>query len=549
MDGFPFFGGGGQSVPPPADGTTIDLGGYDTLLGRTYAEIGSHARSMHKCQGMSQLVALPGHASARYRLVETTIPGQTEHAETSMFEGVDTSIEGLRRFVAGPPPPGLDRALSEIADAARRGREAFERGDNTATRSRVVAGLESVRRLRGRLLSFGLDEGAAWEIDFRLAQKERQFERAVVLAHSLRIEALADDGIVTPGQALTVSALVANRGSVDVAVRGVRLSGFEGLVEPCLEETLAPAGVYRCSSELQVPNDTAPTGIHWTHVPSLARYAYEPDVPFGVPFRPTPFTATFELEFESIAVSVERPISYRDGDDLFAGEKQTTLNVVPRLSVDVSPGIAIIPRRAGGSHVVCVTVSNAWSGPGEGVVGLVLPIGWTADPMTQVVRFSREDERRTVRFTVLPGGARVGEHSIAAFAQMSGARYDSGYQVVEYPHIGRRHLSRRAQSTVKVIDVSLPDNLVVGYVEGVGDAVPPAIVQLGASVELIDADALAWGDLTRFDVIVTGVRVRTSRGPARQQRSAARVCARRWDPHRSVQQVRIQRGTVRTVRR
>ena len=506
MDGFPFFGGGGQPVPPPADGTTIDLGGYDTLLGRTYAEIGSHARSMHKCQGMSQLVALPGHASARYRLVETTIPGQTEHAETSMFEGVDTSIEGLRRFVAGPPPPGLDKALGEIAYAARRGREAFERGDNTATRSRVVAGLESVRRLRGRLLSFGLDEGAAWEIDFRLAQKERQFERAVVLAHSLRIEALADDGIVTPGQALTVSALVANRGSVDVAVRGVRLSGFEGLVEPCLEETLAPAGVYRCSSELQVPNDTAPTGIHWTHVPGLARYAYEPDVPFGVPFRPTPFTATFELEFESIAVSVERPISYRDGDDLFAGEKQTTLNVVPRLSVDVSPGIAIIPRRAGGSHVVRVTVSNAWSGPGEGMVGLVLPTGWTADPMTQVVRFSREDERRTVRFTVLPGGARVGEHSIAAFAQMPGARYDSGYQVVEYPHIGRRHLSRRAQSTVKVIDVSLPDNLVVGYVEGVGDAVPPAIVQLGASVELIDADALAWGDLTRFDVIVTGVR-------------------------------------------
>ena len=33
---------------------------YDPLLGRTYAEIGSEARAMHKCQGFGQLLALPG---------------------------------------------------------------------------------------------------------------------------------------------------------------------------------------------------------------------------------------------------------------------------------------------------------------------------------------------------------------------------------------------------------------------------------------------------------------------------------------------------------
>ena len=34
----------------------------------------------------------------------------------------------------------------------------------------------------------------------------------------------------------------------------------------------------------------------------------------------------------------------------------------------------------------------------------------------------------------------------------------------------------------------------------------PAIEQLGARLEFIDADDLAWGDLSRFDVIATGVR-------------------------------------------
>ena len=41
---------------------------------------------------------------------------------------------------------------------------------------------------------------------------------------------------------------------------------------------------------------------------------------------------------------------------------------------------------------------------------------------------------------------------------------------------------------------------------GVGDQVPPAIEQLGARVTLIDADDLAFGNLSRFDAIVTGVR-------------------------------------------
>src|SRR6187549_1800683 len=48
--------------PPPRtpDMVVVDLSGFDPLLGRTYAELGLEARSMHKCQGTSQLLLLPG---------------------------------------------------------------------------------------------------------------------------------------------------------------------------------------------------------------------------------------------------------------------------------------------------------------------------------------------------------------------------------------------------------------------------------------------------------------------------------------------------------
>src|SRR5204862_533316 len=62
-------------------------------------------------------------------------------------------------------------------------------------------------------------------------------------------------------------------------------------------------------------------------------------------------------------------------------------------------------------------------------------------------------------------------------------------------------------------------NLLVGYIMGVGDQVPPAIEQLGAKVEMIGPDELAWGNLSRFDTIVTGVRAYERRTDLRANNS------------------------------
>src|SRR5206468_1211011 len=65
-------------------------------------------------------------------------------------------------------------------------------------------------------------------IDFRLRQKEREFQQAVTIASGLKIEALADDGVVVPGQPVKVNVIVANRGGADVAIKQVTFEGFSG---------------------------------------------------------------------------------------------------------------------------------------------------------------------------------------------------------------------------------------------------------------------------------------------------------------------------------
>ena len=74
-------------------------------------------------------------------------------------------------------------------------------------------------------------------------------------------------------------------------------------------------------------------------------------------------------------------------------------------------------------------------------------------------------------------------------------------------------------SLLKVIDVKTAPNLSVGYIMGVGDQVPPAIEQLGAKVELVTAEDLAWGNLSRFDTIITGVRAYERRNDLRANNS------------------------------
>jgi hypothetical protein len=136
------------------------------------------------------------------------------------------------------------------------------------------------------------------------------------------------------------------------------------------------------------------------------------------------------------------------------------------------------------------------------------------------VKFSRSDESQTVRFSVKPSSSvHAGEFHVKAIVSAGGQSYTRGFEVIEYPHIKRYHVYDAADAMLKVINVRTPSDLLIGYVMGVGDQVPPAIEQLGAKVQLLTAEDLAWGDLSRFTAIITGVRAYERREDLRANNS------------------------------
>lgn len=512
-------GGGGRGGGAPRAGeqlvglknAVIDISGFDALLDRTYAEVGTEERGMHKCQGMSQLLALPTAATPqRYLLMDTKVAEPTGD-ETSLFAGVSTSILGLAEYADGPLPAALMSGLSAINSAAVNAQRQFQTGGQFAVASPAIEGLNAVRQLRQWLAGSSLSEDARYNIDSRLKTKEDEFSQAALLSHGVRLDVLADDGVVVPAESVKVSVVVGDSGPHPVVVRSVSFDGFDQAAA-CTATPLQQGGAFRCDSPLRIPAEAKPTKPYWKRLPEAARYVFEPDAPFGLPFRPTPFRAHVTLTLSGTDVSVDMPVQYRYEGAALEGEKRMELTVVPTLALRTSPDIAIEPAGRGASpsaveRELRVRVTNNNKGATAGQVRLEAPAGWRVTPAGAPVDFTREDQETTVRFKVRPAAtAALGQYDIKAVAKVGTQSFENGYQVVEYPHTRRQQLEMPAVVSFKVMDVRIAPTMAVGYVMGSGDGVPAALQQLGAKVEMLDQDELAWGDLSRFDAIVTGVR-------------------------------------------
>ena len=350
---------------------------YDELVGRTYSEIGTEARSMHKCQGMAQLLALPGPVTRSYRLVESTIAGQMQKDEKLLTDGVDSSISSLAQYAGARPSKELVDGLAAVTAQVRLAQQRFDAGNDDGAVAPLIAGLHSVRVLRAQLRAMSIDDAGKFEIEFRLRQKEREFQQAVIIANGLRIDALSDDGVVVPGQDVKVSLIVSNNGAGEVAIRQAKLSGFTGDGACTLNQMTGQQGfggggrggrgganapppvpvaslkkdvAGRCDVTMKIPVTARVSEPYWHRKGEDGRYTFDADAPFGLPFRPTEFYGEVTLGFPGVAggPAVEEvfgavPVQYRYSGDIFSGEKRTELLVVPAFSVRVSPEIAIIP--------------------------------------------------------------------------------------------------------------------------------------------------------------------------------------------------------------
>jgi hypothetical protein len=334
-------------------------------------------------------------------------------------------------------------------------------------------------------------------------------ERAVAIAGGVSIDGTADDGIVTPNERLQIEVNVWNAGDSAVRVDSIAVTAPAGWSlerpEPGAP-TVAPGTLQTRRFVLTVAKNAERTQPYFLRRPLTNRgglydWSAAPADVRGLPFEPPPVTARVRLLIGGEPVTLTREVVYRYRDQAI-GEVRRPLFVTRDVDVAIAPEELLWPID-GGSHEprhFTVTVTNRARGPASLRTTVTPPAGWPPIP-AESLAFTREDESKSVPVTVAPPTAdslKAGTYDLRA---------GGGWlEVIDYPHIRPRALTRPSVAQIRAARVTLPGVSRVGYVRGAADRVPEALLAIGVPVELIGADSLSRGDLSRYDAIVIGSR-------------------------------------------
>src|SRR6185369_14013552 len=324
----------GQGFGPNQEAPTVSLnsGQHDPLLGRTYFEIAMEGRSQHKTQEQG-LIELRGPQISNERLLETDVP-KTEK-ETSVFDGIDTSIKGIAKLTNNTETP-FGQKLAELQETAEQALKAY---DPYAPEKLVP------------LLAKGYKQAYDAEWSTRIPaskdmarQKQEEFANALLLASGTVIDALADTETLVAGDSTNVSVKVFAPDSVDVKLTKNELKTLAGWKVETLPTPEAPQGNQgfrrredaRFSSLYKVtsPADAAPTEPYW-----LEKMRRGADFDWStageaatLPFQMPLVSAQVTLNFAGQDVIINREVQYRYAD-LSRGELRRQLNVVPAVNI------------------------------------------------------------------------------------------------------------------------------------------------------------------------------------------------------------------------
>jgi LmbE family N-acetylglucosaminyl deacetylase len=493
----------------------VDPAVYSPWLGDSYANFARTGLSFQRSQNGGRNDPQPGPAYGYYKRLASQVT--TAAKETSVFDGIDTSITALFTTLKHPAPADAAALLGAIKQEVDAAVQAFRMDDPSATVPPLARGLSATREA---IRKFASDPDAA-QI---LKVKEQQFADAINTALGIDFTAVAQpSGVpeptgplaafappptmtpVVPGQTFDVRLRLTNRGSADIEVASVEVAGTSAA--PSTAATLKRDQTLARVARLTVPPDAEFTRPYFSR-PSIveSRYAVRNPAALHLPAAVPPFAASARYTVAGVPVSIRMPVTRREAQ-LPYGYVMRELAIVPALAVTVSPRQAIVPQGSPNKsvHLQVELTSNAPAGS-KGELTLKLPSGWRSEPAAIPFTFARPGEKSRHQFTVAIPAIDNRAYRIDAVATADGRGYQEGYDVIEHRDLETRYLYHDAASRVRGVDVKIAPGLKVGYVMGVGDEVPTAIAQLGVQVQLLNEQDLASADLKQFDAIMTGTR-------------------------------------------
>lgn len=507
-----------------------NVGEYDAVRGRSYAEIAAESRSMHRSQGQGSLqrkgVALDGVSRVASRVNEST----AATAEKSIFDGVDTSFARLAREASPLNATALRNIAVLIAAASARldlrtpeslvvnlGRATEAAQAVRAATPRCVAPTRGAFRRAGTDSTGPSCTDDQRDLDASLEILQRRLAEATMIAAGVAFEVTADRELLAFGDSMPVTLTVYNRGKFPVTVTDF---AFTGQIDRTVTRLIvAPDSSARVTRQIIGLVDSRPWWIggrvgdvfpaRQSPADGLGRVSIVSDGSLVSAVavaedirRESNAEVTVNGAFSTVRLDLG-PIQYRVADKVF-GEQNRPVGGVPPVTMAFDHGLEWVQAGKPIDRLVRVSLKSYSSTPKTLSFNIVSPPGLRVDSVPASLVLAPNEDREL--FIRIRGTLKAGRYTFGIVAESETGRSFEGMRTIEYPHIRPIHVYRSSALYLQAVDITIPATLSVAYVQGVGDEVASYLRQLGVPLAVISPEELAVVDLSRYSTLVVGPR-------------------------------------------
>ena len=453
-------------------GYVLPLDEVSPLWGKNWREIGIDAFANHKTQGVSvflgspfirrpvalvpeaatvfdpKSLARPLHTLARDSSGDDCMPSATDCPILKNSENKIMEAEKAALVL------DWEKSSAALEGAVQGFRQIYGKGDSTN---------------RNRLMLDGISEALL------------RVNRALVLVNGVELDAASDRAAVVAGETFEVT----------VAMR-CRVKSSCAHSEPTL---VLPAGWSETKKD-----GSADKGLHYT-----VRAGQLPARNVWQLLQPTPdaiVSAQAAVNAGNYSFEVRRAVTHIESTTVHL--ERVPVRVVPAYSLEVQPRQAVEVQGDRKKPLeVFLHVHSHSAQPAKIYIGVEVPKDWTAGPPIPVEFVGSDD--KYVKLTVTPpANLPTGDYTITAYAKRDGETFNSSLEPLAT--VPTLLWSEPAECKVHAFDINVPANLQVGYISAENEPIPEALRNLGINVEMLDANALNFGDLSKFSAVVVGIR-------------------------------------------
>lgn len=439
------------------DYVKIDIGEYNPVLGLSYSEIASDARSQHRSQGF-------GSARSRGSQIEYLKHTAGDKATTDLFEGIDLSW-------------GRIKDGKQVEEQIDRIIENFQIEDPSASLDDLVDLYDLMQDLPTSNYK---------------NEKLNDLRTVILAASGIYTEVLADEYLVSR-EALKASFRIVTRNTSKVNLKAINYADQQLKVDSMLYENQ----VYSTDLNYASTYFTGRSHPYWLFEGGYEAAAYfSPTEIFGSP-QGNRRTVSYTLQINGSDIQFEEPLDYK-WVDRAKGELHRDVIMSPAVTLSsVEESQLFVSNKSKEIRLI----AEAHKDDQEVNIQAMIPQGWKVEPESQQIKLEKKGQQKNILFTVIPPK----ESSSANLKFKIDGNSSYAIQRIAYDHIRPQIMFPETQ--IKVVKFELEENKPkVAYIEGSGDLVDENLEQLDYEIKRFTAEEILTADLSDFQSILVGIR-------------------------------------------